>query len=159
MFIRHIRFQFETDAPRRSELLDKLKRFSEYPKDPFNMLYGEAQFAAVEGMPVGPDAGQFPRLQRVEEFPAAVCDKWHRKSCGHRPEKPVYIETIAKTLHAEAVDFMRLCPLVAVHAIRLSWLEDFSEAVTYLSCAVPLIVVHGQIVPRKPRPEGEGIAS
>lgn len=145
MWILHVPFSFEIDLPYRG--FDAKASFGTEAekRDPFRRWYGETQFACAGLQPVGAERNGFPMGDRLEDFGKVLFVEYNRKECGRTPENPVTPALLAERIHGFAREYCKLWPLVAVHAVRLSRWESMANAVTYISCAVPLLVVHGQI--------------
>jgi hypothetical protein len=151
MWLKHLLFCFETDAKVPPLFV---WRPSDIDGKDWRTIFGEVQFAATALTVVGADRNGFPGAERVAGFPLALRDRWNRRAVAPNmpnPNEPATLERLAEVIHGEACEYVKLYPLVAVHAVRLSRFEDMSDAVTFISCAVPLQVVHGQVT-YKPRP-------
>lgn len=155
MWLLHVPFYFDTDLPYRSGPdMRKVLGTPDERADPFRRYWGEVQFACAELHPFGVDRNGFPMNDRLEDFGKVIFQKFHRVPCDSTPENPVTLGTLAKQIHGLAVEYVSLWHLVAVHAARIARYETMEHAVTYVSCAVPLVVVHGQITYREPKAAG-----
>lgn len=143
MFIHHQRFQFGLVG-----VVGKFDWSRTVVGHENRTVFGEVQFAAVRLTADGPNRGRFPSFEYVERFRQAAALLWNGKTVaalGFTPESPFTLEKLAEYIHADAVVYVATRPLVAVHAVRLSWLDDFSDAVTYVATTVPIEIVNGLV--------------
>jgi len=151
MFLKLVRFEFETDA-KIPPLFGWNLEDSRYPC----RIHGEVQFVAAKLIEYGNEntRGAFPYFDHLENFPLGVRDQFHRRPVArHFPSfgPPVTLETLAEKLFGAARDFVRERPLVGVHAVKLARFEDFANGVVYIPSLSPVFIVDGMVTHSPPK--------
>lgn len=160
MFMKLVRFEFETDAK-----IPPLFGWNVEDSRYVVRLFGEVQFVAAGVINYGNEntRGAFPYFDHLENFPLAVKDQFHRRPIARHYaafDPPVTLETLAEKMFAAARSFVKERPLVGVHAVKLARFEDFANGVVYVPSLTPLYIVDGMLshsprgakLPAAPRP-------